>query len=248
MADLELHVDVTRSDPPPQTRRALVDFVTSTGGAALFTVLLGGVAAQLISCDAQQRVQQREFNNTWLKSRGDQALLARKEFVDGRRAALDEILRTAGTLSAASQDLLDITGPAYSMKGHTPADKDRLLAEETRVATEFTNAELAWAPSQLRFTFAVAYFGAGNGAVRGRWQELRESVNALKKCASEKYNRWFLAGQHKGSYDYSPAHCHREFGEVDATAEKLGETFGVSSDERGWDSPDTLKHKLNISD
>src|SRR3954468_17795632 len=105
---------------------------------AIITVLLGGVFAQMISCDAQRRVQQREFNNTWLESRGDQALLARKEFVDGRRATLEEILRTAGTLSAASHDLLDITGPAFSMKGHTATDSALILAEQTRVAKEFT--------------------------------------------------------------------------------------------------------------
>jgi hypothetical protein len=223
------------------------DFVKSASGTTLITVLLGGVAAQLISCDAQRRAQQREFNNTWLKSRGDQALLARKEFVDGRRAALEEILRTAGTLSAASQDLIDITGPSFRMEGHTKADKDVLLAEQTRVTKEFTSAELAWAPAQPRFSFSVAYFGAGSGAVTASWQELRGSVNGLRRCASETYKRWFLAGQHIGSYVYDPAYCQREFSEVEVRAAKLGETFGVRSDQSGWDNPDSLKRKLNIS-
>jgi hypothetical protein len=222
-------------------------FVTSAGGAALITVFFGGVAAQLISCDAQRRVQEREFNNTWLKSRGDQALLARKEFVDGRRATLEEILRTAGTLSAASHDLLDITGPAFSMKGHTATDSALILAEQTRVAKEFTAAELAWAPAQLRFSASVGYFSAGNPVVRASWQDVQRSVNVMRTCASETYRRWFLAGQQQGTFSYDPSYCRKEFGVVNAKAAKLGESFGITSEQNGWDNPDSLKRKLNIS-
>lgn len=124
---------------------AFVDFLASAGGAAAMTILLGGVVGQLVSCDVQRRVQQREFNNGWLKSRGDQALVARKEYVDGRRAALDEILRTIGAMAAASDSLIDITQPSFTVRGHkNPKDGDAVFAEQTRVAVEFTNAERAW--------------------------------------------------------------------------------------------------------
>jgi hypothetical protein len=227
--------------------KALRTFVDSAGGAALITVLFGGVAAQLISCDAQRRVQQREFNNAWLKARGDQALLARKEFVDGRRATLDEILRTAGTLSAASHDLVEITGPSFSMKGHTNMNSALILAEQTRVAKEFTVADLAWAPAQLRFSTSVAYFSAGNPAVRASWQDMQRSVDAMRTCASDTYKRWYLAGQQQGTYSYDPKYCRHELGVVDAKAAKLAESFGITSEQSGWDNPDSLKRKLNIS-
>ena len=166
----------------------------------------------------------------------------------GQRAAIAEILRTAGTISATSQDLLDITGPEFSMAGHTDADKRRILEEQTRVANEFTKAEFAWNPSQTRFSSSIAYFGNGNAAIRQNWQELRTAVNAARQCASDMYRRWYLAGQGIGSYVYNTNYCQQQLHALDDKAARLGETFGLQNDQRGWDNPSSLKQKLNISD
>src|SRR5258706_12053412 len=53
----------------------------SGGGAALITVLIGGIAAQVINLTAQRAATRREFNNAWVKARGDQALNAYKDYV-----------------------------------------------------------------------------------------------------------------------------------------------------------------------
>jgi hypothetical protein len=66
---------------PSFGRRAqFLSFFESATGAAMVTVLLGGALGQFISCDVQNRVRERDFNDAWLKSRGEQALMARGSF------------------------------------------------------------------------------------------------------------------------------------------------------------------------
>ena len=56
-------------------------FLESTGGAALITVLLGGIFGSCITDSLQKGAKDREFQQAWLKSRGDLALFAQKEFL-----------------------------------------------------------------------------------------------------------------------------------------------------------------------
>lgn len=250
MADLKVEVDVRPQAPAaPKTSKPLLDLLSSAGGTALVTVLLGGVVAQMISCDAQRRNQQREFNNGWLKARGDQALTARKEFVDGKHNSLDEILRTIGEVSAASEELIDITQPDFAIGSYkSKADIDKVVSEQTRVTTRFEKAEASWTPAQQRFSFEVAYYSRGNRDVLKSWGKLRDSVNALRKCASGIYIQWHKAGRGLATYRYNPDYCNAQQGEVDANAADLGQNFGVVNDQpwTGWDNPIALKRELHI--
>ena len=249
MDEARLHLEVRQSDRKPE-KRSIEKFLTSAGGAALITVLLGGVAAQVVSCDAQRRAQQREFNNTWLKARGDQALTARKGFVDGRRAALAEIMNVIGRVAAASSDLLDITHPSFTTVGRSAQNSALMLAEQTRVANKFTDAELAWAPAQQRFSYTVGYFSGGDKDVTNAWQNLRSSVNDLRRCMSGVYIRWHNAGRGIGTYTHNPAYCSVQQAKVEANAETLGQKFAKLDTPpwTGWDNPDALKRELHISD
>jgi hypothetical protein len=250
MADIQLNVDVTQKSLSTPAKSPLLDFVTSAGGTALVTVLLGGVVAQLVSCDAQRRSQERDFNNSWLKSRGDQALVARKEFVDSRRASLDEILRTIGDVCAASKELIDITQPSFLAGAYkNKSALTLILAEQTRVANEFTKAELAWEPSQQRFSFLVAYFARGDKQSVEAWNKLRLRVNEARKCSSSIYIRWHMAGRGIGTYTYNPQYCEAQQALVTSSAELFGKYWRASQGGElwaGWDNPDSLKDQLHI--
>src|SRR6266480_3308905 len=49
---------------------------------ALITVLIGGIMGNIIAATIQAGAKEREFQQTWMKARGDQALLAYKEYTD----------------------------------------------------------------------------------------------------------------------------------------------------------------------
>lgn len=188
-----------------------------------------------------------------MKARGDQALTARKEFVDGKRNSLDEILRTIGEMDAASEELVDITQPAFAVGGYkrtAKADIKSVVAEQTRVTTRFSRAEGAWAPAQQRFSFQIAYYGLGDAKIVKDWSNLQGSVNALRKCASGIYIQWHLAGRGRAKYTYSPKYCKAQEGWVDSNAAALGQSFSVLTDRpwTGWDNPTNLKRQLNIDD
>jgi hypothetical protein len=254
MSDYKVDVEVRQHEAASSSdTHPILAFLGSAGGTALLTVLLGGVVAQMISCDSQRRSQQREFNNGWLKARGDQALTARKEFVDGRRNSLDEILRTIGEMDAASEELVDITQPAFAMSGYkrdAKVDIKAVVAEQTRVTTRFSKAESAWAPAQQRFAFQIAYYGLGNANVLKDWGSLQDSVNQLRKCASGIYILWHMAGRGLATYKYDPNYCKDQQSRVDANAAALGRSFGVLTDKpwSGWDNPKNLKQQLGIAD
>src|SRR5437764_6648982 len=57
-------------------------FLETTGGAAVITVLIGGIFGQIISSSIQSSLKEREFQQAWLKERGDQALVANKEYLE----------------------------------------------------------------------------------------------------------------------------------------------------------------------
>jgi hypothetical protein len=68
-----INVDVHQHGPGPPKKHAVLSFIESAAGTALLTVVLGGLVGQLISCDVQNRLRERDFNETWLKARGEQA-------------------------------------------------------------------------------------------------------------------------------------------------------------------------------
>jgi len=113
---------------------------------------------------------------------------------------------------------------------------------------EYTKNELTWVSAQPRLGFSVAYFGRGNKQLLETWKELRVSVNALKDCASDTYQKWYDAGQGKGSYTYDVTACQQLYREVAAKQEQLTTAFGILGEQpwAGWDNPESLKRKLNI--
>src|ERR1044071_8086338 len=57
-------------------------FLESSGGTAIVTTLIGGIFGAIISGIIQDGTREREFEQSWLKARGDQALVAYKEYLD----------------------------------------------------------------------------------------------------------------------------------------------------------------------
>ena len=61
--------------------------------AALITVLIGGIMGNIIAGTIQAGAKEREFQQSWMKARGDQALLAYKEYTDQEQATEQKTAR-----------------------------------------------------------------------------------------------------------------------------------------------------------
>src|SRR5690349_10299963 len=89
--------------PQPSTERTLrATFREPSVVATLITVLIGGIAATLITGIIQWRAGVREFDQAWLKSRGDQALVSYKEYLDQEQALMRRTYGSIGACISAS--------------------------------------------------------------------------------------------------------------------------------------------------
>lgn len=223
-------------------------FWQSGSGTALITVLLGGALGQFISCDVQNRLKEREFNDTWLKSRGDQALAARTEFMRTRRETFENVIATTARLANASEELLYVMSPAFKLDNLQGANRERVRAEQEKLVNAYRTADLEWGTKRFTFDFAVGYFGEQDPKVISAWRGVRSSVDKYRKCAGDEYNKWYVAGQAKQTYSYSETTCKPEEAAVSSALQQLGSTFAVRADYgwRGWDDPQQLKKALDI--
>src|SRR5690349_6878541 len=69
-------------NPPEPKRTFRATLREPSVVATLITVLIGSIAATLITGMIQRQAGIREFEQTWLRSRGDQALVSYKEYLD----------------------------------------------------------------------------------------------------------------------------------------------------------------------
>jgi hypothetical protein len=85
-------------DAPERPKLWWQAFLESSGGAALITVAIGGLLAQWINVHVQTATTEREFNNAWLRARGDQALTAYRDYSNEQL----KLQATSSRLSAKS--------------------------------------------------------------------------------------------------------------------------------------------------
>src|SRR3954447_11049386 len=97
----EDHINLNPVQKPPWQV-----FLESVGGAALITALVGGALLQLITWTVQRSLEKREFNNAWVKARGDQALSAYRDYNKEQLKVFEELYSEVGRMIAGSEALV----------------------------------------------------------------------------------------------------------------------------------------------
>jgi hypothetical protein len=210
-------------------------FLESVGGAALLTALVGGLVAQYITASIQRHAAKREFNNAWVKARGDQALTAYKEFSTEQLHLVEQVYTIVGRLDAACEAL--VAGANWDRS------KDTTDAYVRKIAMEFNDAEDEWVKAKPRFTMLLSYYSDPGSGVDMRWASLRKSVDAYRECVSS----WYDSDQ--GHYP-AEAICAQQKNSVDEELNSLGTALAKTRTYvwRGWDSPSALRKELHIPD
>ena len=238
------------------TKDDVLTFLGSAGGAALVTVVVGGLAGQLISCDIQNRLKAREFNDAWLKARGDQALLARREFLDSRRNAFEQLMITAGTMANASGELIYVGSPQLSLGKLTGVDRRRQRDAQAALATAYRAAEDKWAPARTKFNYQVAYYCDGKQDLVPKWSDAERAVDDLRRCAEIVYDKWYMSGRprQRGQpiperFVYRAEACEDKQDAVNIAVRGFGKAVAESSDYAwaGWNNPAVLKRQLDLN-
>jgi hypothetical protein len=214
-------------------------FLESAGGAALITVAIGGLFGTVLTAMIQVGLREREFQQSWLKSRGDQALVAYKEYLDGELNIVQKAFEAIGKTVAAADNLVILTHPQFDPAAYADEPRKALIAQKSLHRHEFNLAQADWRRTRRVLGFLIAYYHPRSDVIRRRWLAAEQTVEALTTCAE----RWYL--DHAVQYSTTEP-CVAERRELDAKLTELSAEFqtGLHYAWEGWESPAQLRHSL----
>jgi hypothetical protein len=219
----------------------VLEFLKTTGGTALITVLIGGLFGQIITCSVQNRLKEREFQQAWLKARGDQALVAYKEYLDKEQETVTRAYGLVGSCITASSDLIEITGTGFD-PAKSEGNEPHLKKQVDDIWSKYNEMDTQWGVEREKLGLLIGYYHHGRPEVYEAWGQVKESVTAYKDCAAKRYDEYLetrklidttnVCQNEKQSLDQSLSHLTRT---LDAARQYAWE---------GWESPKKLKSSL----
>jgi hypothetical protein len=223
--------------PKPAWQR----FLETSGGTALITVLVGGMFGQFITWTFQEKAKEREFQQEWMKSRGDHALLSYKEYLDGEQELMRHAYELVGNNAAASEDLIEITGEEYAASDN-PKTKQQMLEMQKR----YNAASAQWRVEGKKLEMLMGYYHQGLPQMRGDWRELSGAVSGYVKCASMWKAVWDAKRNEVPTPEDVDGACGKERGRLDDSIDRLNATqeAGRQYGWKGWNSPEELRRAL----
>lgn len=223
--------------------------------AALVTVLIGGVAATLITGIIQWRsgvrefeqnraARDREFEQAWLKSRGDQALVSYKEYLDQEQTLIRRAYSLIGTCTSASDRLAGLTRDIWRQEF---SSHQRLANDQQMIGIRqnFNQARIKWQAESGEIGLLMGYYHPSQPNVMLSWSKVEKSVTGYLDCAQSWYDEHI--DQKLAPKDDEVRNACRP--KEDELTSGLGElTTSLESARRyawtGWDSPQELKKLL----
>lgn len=233
---LELRSRTGRKEPASPAWLRLLE---STGGAALVTVLLGGIAGSAITGVIQNGQKEREFQQEWLKARGERALLAYREYAEGELKTVQAAFGEVGAMLAAAQDLIVLTESRFDLEKYEGAEREKVLEQRRQLRGAFNAADAAWRRGRETQGLMMSYYHRGSPAIQERWRAVQVAVDAFVDCARSVNG----AGPPGEAPDGA---CSRERVATRAALDGLNEALGAEREYQwaGWDSPEELKRRL----
>jgi hypothetical protein len=214
-------------------------FLETSGGTALVTVLLGGLMGQLITWSIQNQLKEREFQQAWMKARGDQALVTYKEYLDQEQEIVKRSYELIGGCISASEDLILLTTPDFAPGDFSGSEKHKVETERSSIVEKYNSADSQWRSEREKLGLMMSYYHRGRPEVTRAWQEIQSSVTKYNDCAG----RWYL--QHPLPISTESA-CGEELTELRKRLDQLSSNLEAARQYawEGWESPEKLRTAL----
>jgi hypothetical protein len=191
----------SRSAKPPKPRWQ--SFLESTGGAALITVLLGGLAAGIVGTWLTNRYQEN------MKER-EVALKAYNDYLSQGNAVVIDALGGIGNLLSSSNDIFDLAQPQWQLANYSEANRSAVESAREKVITAYNSAGEKWARDRDRFELLISYYHEGDRDITGAWLGLERSVNKYQDCTEGIYFRYVATQRTTGIARTPPSFCETE--------------------------------------
>lgn len=234
-----------RPDGEEQRKPKWQRFLESAGGAALITVFVGGVLGQWITSTVQEGLKEREFRQAWMKTRGDQALLAYKEYSDQKQDLVRRVYELVGNCIAASDDLITLTGPEFKVDQLQGASRENTQKQIMLLQENYNKVSGQWRSDQEKLKLLIAYYYPDRPEVSGAWEETQASLTGFMKCA----RNWHIEKSTLATTENVTEACKEEKSNLASKLSKLTRIIQESHHYpwEGWDTPEKLRHVLEGS-
>jgi hypothetical protein len=215
-------------------------FFESKFAVALVTVVIGGLFGQCITAGIQSSLKEREFQQVWLKARGDQALQAHKEYLDKEQETVLNAFDLIGSCLTAARDLIDLTDPDFALEGFAGKQREQVAEQRTEMLANYDAVIQKWDSQSHKTGLLMGYYHHGHPEVETAWQDTEKKINSYFDCARDWYKK----------YEQTPIDtsgtCKKEKDEVVA---QLTVMISKLEAERqysweGWELPENLRKTL----
>lgn len=236
----QLITEVLRISKPPAGPEAKkprwLEVLESGGGAALFTVLLGGILGNMVACGIQQREKERDFQRAWMQARGDQALVAYKEYLDREQDLVKDAYQLLGSSLSASSDLIVLTGKEWA----SPS------SQKIAIVNTFNAAQSSWSSRGEQLKLLMSYYHRGHPEVAVSWTKVQNSGTNYMACSRQ----WYITHQHQPQDATAlTAVCKDEKDKVSSALDEFARSLEGARQYawEGWESPEKLRSVLGES-
>ncbi|HEY0003358.1 MAG TPA: hypothetical protein VGB17_01010 [Pyrinomonadaceae bacterium] len=184
--------EVSKLRARPETPKPLWQKILETsGGAALITVLIGGILGQLINLSIQSSLKDREHRQSMLKARNDQALAAYNKFLEQGSETVKHAYGLIGNCLSASDDLISITKPEFNMTDLAQEQLKVQTAQKTDVRKKYNETFIKWREEREQLGLLMKYYHHNEAAVTSAWLRVQESTTNYMNCASDRHQQRF---------------------------------------------------------
>ena len=207
-------------------------FLNSTGGTALITVLIGGIFGSLITGMVQSGLKEREFQKSWLKSRGDQALVVYKEYLQQEQDLVNNAYGLIGRCLAASDEIVELTRPYFNPKNYPGVETQKLA-----IRKNFNACDREWREGNEKIGLLMSYYHPNRPEVTMAWKEIQRSTTEYMRCVQD----WYLT--HNSDYTEADSDCDPKKMDLISQLDKLNESINAARQYawEGWESPEKLR-------
>lgn len=227
------------SEPQAKSKPMWLLFMESSGAVALITVLIGGILGSIISARFQESQKDREFQLSWLKSQGEMALAASKEYRDRELEIISQAYELIGRCIAVSDDLIYLTNPVFDPSEYT--DDPDAKTQRQAMRNNYNNCAKEWSEKQEKLGLLMGYYHHGQPTVVSAWQDVKDSVKKYMDCS----HQWYL--EHIENPTATEGVCKEQRDNYVKRVEQLNVSLSEARRHlwEGWESPEKLREALD---
>lgn len=166
------------SSSPHAPRRSLAQVLSSRTSSVLLGAVVTAVLGNWVIGLVQDRNKTREL-----------AREAYKQHLAAQAQVIERTYNLIGRVIATSEDLLDITAPEFSPLYFRGKERERVIAQKTKVREQFNEVNQEWRREKQSLGFLVSYYHDGLPDLATLWRDVVSKLDTYSECAENEYRR-----------------------------------------------------------